>query len=144
MENSLNGPWQSKDIDITITPCCSSNNKVQGIAFIKHCDSDELEITSCLAHMAVKEQDDLVSMKCSCLPCSITSGHKTEFQEHSESICCSRMKCSKGLKDYHNDSSCLFSSNRKYLTEHYCGPCAKDKLKWRNHSLAFGCLVKSR
>lgn len=143
VENSLYGTWQSKDIDImSKKPCCSSNNKVQGTIFTKPCDSDELEITPCLARMAVKEQDDLVCMKCSCLPCSITSGHKNEFQEHSESICCSRMNCSKGLNDY--DSSCLLPSYRTHLTEHYCGPCAKDKLKWRNHVLAFGCLVKSR
>ena len=142
MESSLNGTWQSKDIDITIKPCCSSNKKVQDTIFTKLCDSDELEITPCLAHLAVKEQDDLVIMKCSCLPCSIPSAHKNEFQEHSESICCSRMKCSTGLKD--DDSSCLFSSYRKHPTEHNCGPCAKDKLNWRNHVLAFGCLVKSR
>lgn len=143
VENSLNGKWQSKEIDITIKPCCSSTNKVQRPIFTKPCDSDELEITPCLAHLAVREQDDLVNMKCGCLPCSITLGHKTEyFQEHSESICCSRMKCSEGLKD--EDSSCLFSSYRKHLTEHYCRPCTKDKLKWRNHVLAFGCLAKSR
>ena len=143
MENTLNGTWQSKDIDITtIKPCCSSNNKVRGTIFTKPCHSDELEITPCLAHMAVKGQHDPVCMKCSYLPCSITSGHKHEFQENPESICCSRMKCSQGLNDY--DSSCLFPSYRTHLTEHYCGPCAKDKLKWRNHVLAFGCLVKSR
>ena len=140
MENSLNGKWQSEEVDITIKPCCSSNNKVQGTIFTKPCDSDELEITPFLAHLAVREQDDLVNMKYSCLPCSIISGHKTEFQEHSESICCLRMKYSEGLKD---DSSCLFSSYRKFQTEH-CFGYTKDKLKWRNHVLAFGCLVKSR
>ena len=138
MENPLNGKWQSKEIDIIIKPCCSANNKVQGKKFAKHCDSGELEITPCLAHLAFREQDDI---KYSCLPHPTTAGHKTEFQEHSESICCSRTKCSEGLKD--DDSSCLFSSWRKHLSERYCG-CAKDKLKWRNHVLAFGCLVKSR
>jgi len=141
MENSLNGKWQSKEIDITIKPCCSSTNKVQQLISTKQCDSDELEITPCLAHLAVREQNDLVNFKCSCLPCSITSDHKPEFQEHSESICRSRMKCSEGLK--HDNNSCLLSNYRKHLTEHYCG-CSKDKLKWRNHVLAFGCFVKSR
>ena len=142
MENSLNGKWQSKEIDITIKCCCSSTNKVQGPIFTKLCDSDALEVTPCLAHSAAREQDGLVNMKCSCLPYSITSGHKTEFQEHSESICCLRMKCSEGLKD--SNCSCLLSSYRKHLTEHCCGLCAKEKLKWRNHVIAFGCLVKSR
>ncbi|XP_020612291.1 serine/threonine-protein kinase Chk2-like [Orbicella faveolata] len=52
VENSLNGKWQSKEIDITIKPCCSSTNKVQRPIFTKPCDSDELEITPCLAHLA--------------------------------------------------------------------------------------------
>ena len=141
MENSLNGKWQSKGIDITIKPSCSSTNKVHGPISTKPCDSDELEITPCLAHLTVREQDDLVNLKCSCLPSSTTSNHKTEFQEHSESICCSRMKWSEMLKD--DSNSCLLSNYREHLTEHFCG-FAKDKLRWRNHVLAFGCLVKSR
>lgn len=140
IENSLNGKWQSKEVYFTIRPCCSSNNKVSGPICTKPCDSDELEIRQCLAHSDITKQEDLVNMKCSRSPCDIASDHRIGFQEHSDSICCSSKRCSEWLKD--DGNSHLLSSNREHLPEH-CG-CAKDKLKWRNHVLAFGCLVKSR
>lgn len=143
-KNCVMGGWPSQETDFTVKSCCASNNKVQGPILTKSGYSDELEIRQCFAHLAVRDQGDLpvVHIKHDChFPSAIQLDEGAGVQHHSDyTIWCSNRKCSGSLKE--DGNSCLFASNRKHRSE-YCG-CVKDKLKWRNHVLAFGSLVKSR
>ena len=141
-ENHLKREWQSQGTDFTVKSSCTSNNKVRGPILTTHYhDSDELETRQCFMHLAVRDQEDLVEVKCGChFSEAIQSNECGGVQEHSHTVWCSNRKCSESFKEVSN--SCLFPSNRKSLQEHR--GCGKGKLKWRNHVLAFGALVKSR
>ena len=143
----MKGEWQShQETDFTIKSLCASNNKEQDPILTKPHDSDELEIRQCFQHLAVRDQGDLAHVtlfKCGCqLPSSIQLDESPGIQEHSHRIWYSNRNCSESLKEDGNSS--LFSSNRKHLHLPEQCWCGKDKLKWKNHVLAFGSLVKSR
>lgn len=142
----MKGEWQShQETDFTIKSCCASNNKEQDPILTKPHDSDELEIRQCFQHLAVRDQGHLAHVTLCKSGCHLPSSIQVEspgIQEHSHRIWCSNRNCSESLKE--DSDSPLFSSNRKRLhVPEHCG-YGKDKLKWRNHVLAFGSLVKSR
>ena len=140
--NSLNDECQSQKTASPINCHCASNDKAQGLIQTKPCDSDELAepVEQSLAHLAVREQGDLVHFKYHHFPSAIQSDESARIQDHSETICYSSKKSSESMKE--DCYSCLFQSDREHVHEEY--RCAEDKLKWRRHVLAFGSLVKTR
>ena len=127
----LNGESQSQEgccMCTTKCPCLSTKKQIQSLTQTEPCCLDEEKIRNHLANVDTGEQDSSVTQ----------SDKKTELQD--QSISCLCKGCSDSLAD--GSDLYLFSSNKKYLLEE-C-ECTRKRLKWRNHALSFGSLVKTR
>lgn len=126
---SLNGEYQSREGCYTCTKKChyfSTENQTQHLTPREPYCMGERQIRHHMENMDFKGQVSPVSR----------ADKKAELQD--QSLSCLHKVCPDSLDD--DSVLALFSSNEKSLQEE----CARKRLKWRNHVLSFGSLVKTR